>query len=281
MYRIALKQRLNPSVYKMVIEEPAIASKALPGQFVVLRIDDTGERIPLTVFDTDKSRGTVAVIFQQAGKTTLKLSLAKEGDSIKDFIGPLGIPTHIQKFGKVLCVAGGVGSAEVYPCARALSAAGNEVVTVIGARTKELIILEEELAQASDKLHITTDDGSYIRKGFVTDVLGGLFGETGGNFDRVFAIGPAGMMKAVCQLTKRYNIKTIVSLNSIMVDATGMCGACRVSVGGKTKFVCVDGPEFDGHLVDFEGLIARNSRFLEQEKESQELFKHKCFLEKP
>jgi len=262
----------------MTIMEPAIAQNAKPGQFVVIRIDEKGERIPLTVFDIDKANGTITIIFQKAGTSTAKLYEASAGSELKDVVGPLGKPTHIEKFGKAACVGGGVGAAEAYPGAKALKAAGNEVTVIIGSRTKELLILEKELKEASDRLYIATDDGSYEKKGFVTDIIKDLFSK-GEKFDIVFAVGPVMMMKAVSDLTRQYNIKTIVSLNSNMVDATGMCGTCRVTVGGEVKFACVDGPEFDGHLVDFKELVERNNRFLKQERESFELFKHKCKLD--
>jgi len=278
MYKITAKQYLNPLICKITLREPEIAQKAKPGQFVVIRIDEKGERIPLTIFDTDKANGTITIIFQKAGTTTAKLYESSAGSELKDVAGPLGKPTRIEKFGKVLCVGGGVGAAEIYPGAKALKAAGNEVTVIIGSRTKELLILERELKEASDKLHVATDDGSYGKKGFVTDIIKDLLSK-GEKFDIAFVVGPVMMMKAVSDLTRQYNTKTIASLNSNMVDATGMCGTCRVTVGGEVKFACVDGPEFDGHLVDFKELAERNNRFLKQEHESFELFKHKCKLD--
>ncbi len=280
MYRIASKEYLNKQNCKMSLEEPNIARAAKPGQFVVIRVDETGERIPVTIFNADSQKGTITVIFQEVGTTTFKLGSLKTNDKVLDLVGPLGRPTDIKKYGTVVCIGGGVGAAEIYPGAKALKNAGNEVITIIGARTKELLILEEELGKVSDKLYVTTDDGSYKRKGFVTDVLKELLNSANKKINIVFAVGPVPMMKAVCDLTKMPGIETIVSLNSNMVDATGMCATCRVTVGGKIKFACVDGPEFDGHLVDFEELMWRNNRFLKEEKKSLELFKHKCKLER-
>lgn len=279
MYKIISSQLLNPAICKMIIEEPNIANKARPGQFVVIRVDNTGERIPLTVVDTDKSKGSFAIIFQLVGTTTFKLARQKPGSLLVDVVGPLGLPTHIENFGKALFIGGGVGVAEIYPGVKALKEAGNEVSVIIGARTKELLILEDELKAVSDKLYITTDDGSCAKKGFVTDVLKELLQGQDKKPAVIFVVGPAPMMKAVCDMTKPHGIKTVVSLNANMVDATGMCGTCRVTVAGKIKFSCVDGPEFDGHEVDFKELMLRNNRFLKQEKESLELFKHKCKLE--
>lgn len=279
MYKITEKQHLNQAVCKMTIEEPDIAAHAKPGQFVVIRIDQAGERVPLTIFDKDPGKGTITIIFQAVGKTTLKLCRLEVGYQLSDVLGPLGRPTHIERFGSALCVGGGVGAAEVYPGAKALRAAGNKVTAIIGARTKGLLILEKELSEVSNKLYVTTDDGSYARRGFVTDVIKELLDVPGGKFDIVFAIGPVPMMRAVCDLTRQRGIKTVVSLNSNMIDATGMCGTCRVTVAGRTKFTCVDGPEFDGHLVDFDELTKRNNRFLKQEKEALELFRHKCHLD--
>ena len=278
MYKIIFSQQLNPAICKMVIEEPNIANKARPGQFVVIRVDNTGERVPLTVVDTDKSKGSFTIILQLVGTTTFKLAQQKPGSLLVDVVGPLGLPTHIENFGKALCIGGGVGVAEIYPGVKALKEAGNEVSVVIGARTKELLILEEELRAVSDRLYVTTDDGSYAKKGFVTDVLKELLQDPDKKPAIIFVVGPIPMMKAVCDMSKPYGIKTVVSLNANMVDATGMCGTCRVTVAGKTKFSCVDGPEFDGHEVDFKELMLRNNRFLKQEKESLELFKHKCKL---
>ena len=269
----------NTKTVKMVINSPLIAGKAKPGQFVVLMVKESGERVPLTVVDTDGNAGTVTMIFQELGFTTKLLGTMKEGDSLYSIVGPLGHATPIKKYGDVILVAGGVGIAEIYPVAKAMSAvggslpcrqagasggnsAGNKVTTIIGARTKDLLILEKELKSVSDNLHVVTDDGSYGRKGFVTDALKDIL-------DRsmlVYAVGPIPMMRAVSNLTKESGIKTIVSLNALMVDGTGMCGSCRVTVGGEVKFSCVDGPEFDGHLVDWEELTSRNRIYEEKEK---------------
>ncbi len=264
MYRINSSRKMAPAVWEMDICTPEIAGKALPGQFIVLRIDEKGERIPLTVHDVDKEEGIVRIIFQEVGKTTKKLAGLREGDFLKDFLGPLGQPSEIEKFGRVVCVGGGVGTAVIYPEAKALKAAGNRIISVLGARNKELLILEEKMREISDELYITTDDGSSGRRGVVTEALKEILDKD--KVDLVVAIGPVVMMKFVCRLTRVYEVKTVVSLNPIMVDGTGMCGSCRVSVGGETKFVCVDGPEFDGHQVDFEELRERNSRFREEEK---------------
>lgn len=259
----------------MVIDAPAIAGKRKAGQFIVLKIDEKGERIPLTIVDSDAERGAITIIFQIVGKTTAKLATLNSGDGINDLQGPLGQPTEIENFGTVVCVGGGVGVGVVYPIAVALREAGNRVISIIGSRTKELLILEQETKDVSDRLIVTTDDGSYGFHGFVSQALENLIQE-GEKIDRVFAIGPVPMMRVVCNVTKPHGIKTIVSLNSIMVDATGMCGACRVSVGGETKFTCVDGPEFDGHDVDFDLLASRLRMYVDQEKEAFEKFRCEC-----
>lgn len=271
MNKILNKIELAPQIKSFEIRAPLVAKKVLPGQFVVIRTHEEGERIPLTVAKADKQRGTITLIVQEVGKTTKYLGLMKEGDEILDVIGPLGRSTHIDRFGTVACVGGGIGIAPIYPITRAMKERGNRVISIIGARTEGLLILENEMREVSHKLYITTDDGSYGRKGFVTDELKRLL-EEGERIDRVMAIGPVVMMKAVADVTRSYNIKTIVSLNPIMVDGTGMCGACRVEVGGETKFTCVDGPEFNGHQVNFDLLLARQRTYLEQEKESLELF---------
>lgn len=271
MFKIIEKKVLAKNVNKFVIEAPLIAKKHKPGQFVVLRIDEKGERIPVTIADTDKLRGTITLIVQEVGKTTYKLGTLKEGDYIQDLIGPLGKEADIKKFGNVITIGGGVGTAIVYPETKALKEAGNYVISIIGFRNKELVILEEEMRKYSDELYVTTDDGSYGEKGFVSDRLKKLI-DTGKKIDLVIAIGPAIMMKVVCDLTKDYGVKTIVSLNSIMLDATGMCGVCRVEIGGKTMFACVDGPEFDGHLVNFDLLIKRLNIYREEEKIALERF---------
>ena len=248
----------------MVVSAPDIATKRKAGQFVVLMTDEKGERIPLTIVEDDKGKGTITIIFQIVGKTTTDLAGMKEGDSLFSVVGPLGHPTEIENFGTSVCVGGGVGIGVVYPIAAALRETGNEVISIIGARTKDILILEEEMKSVSDELLIATDDGSYCYHGFVSDVLKNLI-DTGKKIDRVFAVGPVPMMRVLSEVTRPFHIKTIVSLNPIMVDATGMCGACRVSVGGKTKLACVDGPEFDGHEVDFDLLMTRLRMYCDQE----------------
>ncbi len=271
--KIIEKVNLSENVVRMVLEAPAIAQKRKAGQFIVLKINEKGERIPLTIVDSDAQKGTITIIFQIVGKTTAQLAGMKAGESLQDVQGPLGNPTEIEKYGRVVCVGGGVGVGVVYPLIVALKKAGNEVVSIIGSRTKDLLILEKEVGENSDRLVVTTDDGSYGVHGFVSNVLQEMI-DKGEKIDRVFAIGPVPMMRVVCDVTKPHGIKTIVSLNSIMVDATGMCGACRVAVGGKTKFTCVDGPEFDGHEVDFKLLANRLRMYCDQEREAYE--KHKC-----
>ncbi|MCK4402845.1 MAG: sulfide/dihydroorotate dehydrogenase-like FAD/NAD-binding protein, partial [Dehalococcoidia bacterium] len=252
--------------------------KAQPGQFVVVRSDEKGERIPLTIADWDKKEGNVTIVFMEVGTTTKKLALLNAGDNILDFVGPLGRPTEIEKFGTVVCVAGGVGAAPMFPIARALKAQGNEIISILGARNKELLFWEERLHSVSDELIVTTDDGSYKRKGVVTEPLKELLDTK--KIDRVIAIGPAIMMKFCSLTTKPFGIKTMVSLNPIMVDGTGMCGCCRVSVGGETKFACVDGPDFDGHEVDWDLLMNRLRAYLDEEKESLRLWeeRNKAFI---
>lgn len=274
MNKITRKKKLSEYVTLFDIEAPLIARKYKPGQFVIVRIDEKGERIPLTIADVDRERGTVTVIFQEVGKSTKKLGLLNVGEEIQDLIGPLGRPAEIEKFGKVVCVGGGVGIAPLYPQAKALKEAGNEVISIIGARTKGLIILEDEMRKISDRLYITTDDGSYERKGFVSDVLKEILEKE--KVDRVITIGPAIMMMVTANVTKPFNVKTIASLNSIMVDGTGMCGGCRVCIGDKTKFACVDGPDFDAHQVDFKLLMERQKTYLPEEKKSLELFEEEC-----
>jgi len=264
MYRIVAKKELAPAVKSLTIDAPLLAKKARPGQFIIIRIDEKGERIPLTIAGLDVQQGTITTIFLEVGKTTKQLGSLNEGDAISDLAGPLGNPTEIKNYGSVVCVGGGVGVAPLYLVAKALKDAGNEVISIIGARTKELLILEDEMQQASDELYIATDDGSKGHHGFVTDVLQQLIAKQ--KIDRVLAVGPTVMMRAVANVTKPHNIKTIVSLNPIMVDGTGMCGACRVTVGGETKFTCVDGPEFDAHLVDFEELMNRQRTYIAEEK---------------
>ena len=273
MNKIVEKTDLSQNVVRMVLEAPAIARKRKAGQFIVLIMDEKGERIPLTIVDADPEKGTITIIFQVVGKTTAAMSAMKAGDGFSDVQGPLGNPTEIKKIGQVVCIGGGVGVGVVYPLAAALKQAGNRVISIIGARTKPLLILEEEMKRVSDRLVVATDDGSYGFHGFVSTVLQNLIDE-GERIEEVFAIGPVPMMKVIANLTRPYGIKTIVSLNPIMVDATGMCGACRVSVGGRTKFTCVDGPEFDGHQVDFDLLTSRLRMYCDQESVAYE--KHRC-----
>ncbi len=270
MVKILSLEEIAPEIYKMKVKTPEIARKALPGQFAIIRIDEEGERVPLTITDFEREKGTLTIIFQKVGKTTHELSLLARGNSLSDVVGPLGKPSHIEKFGTVVCVGGGIGAAPVYPIARALRDAGNYVVTINGARSKDFLILEKELRQISNELHVTTDDGTKGRRGFVTDVLKELLDK--GKVDLVVAIGPAIMMQFVCKTTKAYKVKTVVSLNPIMVDGTGMCGACRVEVGGETKFCCADGPEFDGHKVNFDLLMSRQKMYLDQEELAMEVF---------
>jgi len=271
--KIIENTKLSENVVKMVLDAPVIAQKRQAGQFIILKINEKGERIPLTIVDSDAQAGTITIIYQVVGKTTAALAQLKAGDALQDLQGPLGNPTEIENYGKVVCIGGGVGVGVVYPLAAALKKAGNEVISIIGARTKDLIILETEMEKISDKLVVATDDGSYGFHGFVSAVLQQLI-DKGEKIDRVYAIGPVPMMKVLCDVTKAPGIKTIVSLNSIMVDATGMCGACRVSVAGKTKFTCVDGPEFDGHDVDFKLLSNRLKMYCDPEREAYE--NHKC-----
>jgi ferredoxin--NADP+ reductase len=258
-----------PSIHLFKIEAPNVAKKAEPGQFVVIRIDERGERIPLTVAGWDEKEGSVTIVFMEVGTTTNRLATLGTGDYIADFVGPLGVPTHIEKFGTVACVAGGFAVAVIKPIARAMKEKGNKVISILGARTKNLLFWEDELRSVSDQLIITTDDGSYGRKGLVTEPLKELL-ENGNKIDRVIAIGPTIMMKFCAKTTEPFGVKTIVSLNPIMVDGTGMCGCCRVVVGGVTRFACVDGPDFDGHQVDWDLLFARQRTYLDEEKLSFE-----------
>jgi ferredoxin--NADP+ reductase len=273
MYRIIKKEALAPTLNLIEIDAPLVAGKALAGQFVILRIHDEGERVPVTIADFDREKGTITCVFQEVGRTTRELGTFTEGECLKDFVGPLGVPSHIEHYGRVACVGGGVGIAPVHPIARALKEAGNEVISIIGARTKDLIFWEDRMGAASSELLVATDDGSYARKGFVTDLLQEVIEDKG--IDLCLAIGPLPMMRAVCGLTKNYGIKTIVSLNPLMVDGTGMCGCCRVTVGGETKFACVDGPEFDGHQVDFAEMARRSVIYKHQEKVSLDLYDEK------
>ena len=274
MYEILFKQGLVPSIHLLKIAAPRVAKKAQAGQFVVIRIDEKGERIPLTIADWDREEGSITVVFMEVGTTTHRLAQLGAGDSIADFIGPLGLPTEIEKFGTVVCVAGGFAVATIVPVARALRARGNKVISIMGARTKDLLFWEKELGDVSDQLIVTTDDGSYARKGLVTEPLKELL-EGDEKVERVIAIGPSIMMKFCAKTTEPFGVKTIVSLNPIMVDGTGMCGCCRVSVGGATKFTCVDGPDFDGHQVDWDLLFARQRIYLDEEKCSLEQWKSK------
>lgn len=277
MFEIVRREELaEGSIILNEISAPKIAQKARPGQFVILKANETGERIPLTMADTDPEKGTITIIYQVVGKSTALFKTLQVGDRYQDVIGPLGRPTHLEKVGKVACVGGGTGIAVLHPITRALKQMGNYVIGIIGARTKELLILEDKMKAASDELHICTDDGSYGRKGFVTDLLKEFLEKD--EIKLVVGIGPVPMMKFLCELTKQYGVKTIVSLNPIMVDGTGMCGCCRVTVGGKTMFACVDGPEFDGHLVDFDELSKRLEAYKEEEKRAYEKFLHECKL---
>ena len=265
MFKIVHKRVLNPSVVLMDIHAPFIAKKAMAGQFIIFRIDEKGERVPLTIAGYDREMGSIPIIFQIVGKTTEHLASLNEGDVLLDVAGPLGIPTHVDENAKKVCViGGGVGCAIAYPQAKELYDRGLKVDVITGFRNKDIVILEDEFKKTCDNLIVCTDDGSYGKKGFVTDALKELI-EAGNEYDAVIAIGPVPMMKFVCSVTKPYNIKTIVSLNPIMIDGTGMCGGCRVTVGGKIKYACVDGPDFDGHEVDFDELMKRNSTYREQE----------------
>jgi len=266
-FQVLEKETLAPGIKRMVISAPLIAEKAKVGQFVILRVDEYGERFPLTLVEWDEEKGTITVIFQEVGVSTKKLGSLKVGDKIRDIVGPLGNPSEIRYYGDVAVVGGGVGTALVYPQAKALKEAGNRVTTILGARTAELLLLERELAEISDELYISTDDGTKGFKGFTSDVLKMLL-EEGRRFDYVFAVGPAPMLRAVAEVTRPYKIKTVASLNPIMVDGTGMCGACRVTVGGEVKFACVDGPEFDAHQVDFRELMNRLHAYIDKEEEA-------------
>ena len=269
MYKIVKKQPLNPTVTRVEIEAPLIAKKAKPGQFIILRVDENGERIPLTVAGYDREKGTVTIIFQIVGATTEKLNHLNEGECLHDFVGPLGVPTHVDGLKKVCVIGGGVGCAIALPIAEELHAMGAEVTSIIGFRNQDLVILEDEFKACSDHFTLMTDDGSYGEKGNVTAPLKTLL-ENGERFDEVIAIGPLIMMKFVCLTTKEYNQKTVVSMNPIMVDGTGMCGGCRLTVGGKTKFACVDGPDFDGHEVDFDEAMSRSRSYTSFERHAYE-----------
>ena len=274
MYRILEREDLTPIIHLFKIEAPRVAKKAQAGQFVILHHGEDGERIPLTIADWDRVAGTVTVVFMEVGATTQKFAALQAGDVIDDFVGPLGKPTEIENYGTVVCVAGGFAIATIVPIARAMKAAGNKVISIMGFRSKDLVFWEERLGQVSDELIITTDDGTYGRKGLVTEPLKELLDTR--DIARVIAIGPTIMMKFSALTSKPYEVKTIVSLNPIMVDGTGMCGACRVEVGGETKLACVDGPDFDGHIVDWDLLISRQRAYLDQEKQSIERHNHHC-----
>ncbi len=269
VYKILEKKALNPTVTKMVVDAPLVARKAQPGQFIIFRATEDGERIPLTIADYDREKGTVTIIFQIVGAGTMELNALNEGDCIADFVGPLGTPSHLEGLKKVAVVGGGVGCAIAYPTAKKLHELGAEVHSVVGFRSKDLVILEEEFEAVSNRVVKMSDDGSWGEKGLVTNALEALIKE-GNQYDEVIAIGPLVMMKFVCKLTKEYGIKTMVSMNPIMIDGTGMCGGCRLTVGGKTKFACVDGPDFDGHEVDFDEAMHRGGMYRDFEAHARE-----------
>ena len=269
MFKILRKEELSPNVYAMDIEAPRVAKKAQAGQFIVLRVDEKGERIPLTIADFDREAGKILIVFQVIGASTMQLAAMEAGDSLLDFVGPLGQPSEIEKMGTVVVVGGGIGVAPTYPIARAMKEAGNKVIAIMGAKTKDILIMEDEMKAVTDEVVVTTDDGSYGIKGFVTNAVQMLV-DRGEKIDQITAIGPVIMMKSVADATRELGIRTIVSLNPIMVDGTGMCGGCRVQVGDETKFACVDGPEFDGHLVDFKGLMSRQRMYRDMEAEGKE-----------
>ena len=275
MHRVLSNETLAPDVHRLWVEAPVVARKRRPGQFVIVRVDEEGERIPLTIADVDNERGAIALIIQGVGKTTIALNSLAPGAGLLDVAGPLGRPTHIEPGARVCCIGGGIGTAVVYPIACGVKALGGTVTSIIGGRTRDLVILEDELRGITDTCLVTTDDGSYGQKGLVTDALKGLI-EAGQQFDEVVAVGPLPMMRAVVEVTRPMGLKTTVSLNPLMVDGTGMCGGCRVLVGGKQQFACVDGPEFDGHLVDFDELAARLRAYKEDEAEALRLYKEQC-----
>ena len=274
MNEIKTKREIGPDVFRMDVATPKLARKAKAGQFVILRVSEDGERFPLTIADRDPAAGTITLIFQVVGKSTLMLSRMQEGDAILDLVGPLGLPTEIERYGQVLCIGGGIGIAPLYPIVKALKQAGNTVIAILGARSKNLLIMEGEFRAVADEVHIATDDGTYGRKGFVTDVISDLVAK-GMKFDKAWAIGPVPMMRNVSKLTAQLSLPTFVSLNPIMVDGTGMCGGCRVIVGGQVKFACVDGPEFHGDQVDFDSLARRLGTYRTKEREDHE----KCKVE--
>ncbi|MZH02756.1 MAG: sulfide/dihydroorotate dehydrogenase-like FAD/NAD-binding protein [Nitrospinae bacterium] len=271
MFKILKKNQLATQVFQYLLHAPDIAKKALPGQFIIIRLDETGERIPITISDYDPIQGTLTIFVQAVGKTSIEMSLMHTGDFILDVVGPLGNPTQVDDFGTVVLIGGGFGIAAIHPIARALTQAGNKTIAILGARTKELVILEKEMLSAASKVLVVTDDGSYGETGLVTDALQNLI-DNKEPIDRIIAIGPLIMMKSVSDLTRSYKIPTLVSMNPIMIDGTGMCGACRVTVGGEMKFACVDGPEFDGHAVDFEGLFNRLKTYIPEETEAKDKY---------
>ncbi|MCX6085527.1 MAG: sulfide/dihydroorotate dehydrogenase-like FAD/NAD-binding protein [Caldiserica bacterium] len=275
MNTIRKREELGPNVTRYVIDAPLVATHRKPGQFVIVRVSDHGERIPLTIADADPELGTISLIVQSVGKTTREMAMLRSGDAIHDVVGPLGRPTHLQQFGTVLCVGGGIGTAPLYPIAKAMKEAHNHVITILGARTRDLLILEDDMRRVSDELIVTTDDGSYGTKGLVTDAIRALVGG-GTHIDQAVVIGPPLMMKFTSLLTKELGIPTMASLNPIMIDGTGMCGGCRVTVGGEMKFACVDGPEFDAHKVDWDSMIRRLGTYRTEEKTAAERCDHEC-----
>ena len=279
MYKILHKKVFSDVTKLVVVKAPEVARKAQAGQFVIVRLDEFGERIPLTVADYDREAGTITLVFQEVGKTTMQMGMLEVGDELATFTGPLGHATEIENYGTVVCVGGGVGIAPVYPIARALKEAGNTVISIIGARTRDLLFWEDRMRAASSELIVCTDDGSYARKALVTEPLKELLEQRGQEIARVWAIGPAIMMKFVALTTEPFKVPTIVSLNTIMIDGTGMCGGCRVQLTDGAKFVCVDGPEFDAHQIDWNLLMARQRFYLDEEKQAVEHWKHKCRLE--
>ena len=273
MFKILKKEELSPNVYAMEIDAPRVAKKAEPGQFIVLRVDEKGERIPLTIANFDRETGRILIVFQVIGASTMELAALNEGDSVLDFVGPLGRPSEIGKLdGTMVVVGGGIGVAPTFPIARAMKEAGNKVIAIMGAKTKDILVMEDEMKEVTDEIVVTTDDGSRGIKGFVTNAVQALV-DRGEKIAQITAIGPVIMMKSVADATRDLGIKTVVSLNPIMVDGTGMCGGCRVTVGDETKFACVDGPEFDGHLVDFKGLMSRQRMYRDMEAEEKD---HVC-----
>ncbi|ADL11613.1 sulfide/dihydroorotate dehydrogenase-like FAD/NAD-binding protein [Acetohalobium arabaticum] len=273
MFEIIEKKALASEIVSLIVEAPLIAAKAEPGHFVVVRVSETGERIPLTIADYNRDRETIELIIQAVGYSTIQLSKLEEGDQLLDVLGPLGEPVEIEKLGRVVCVAGGIGVAPIYPKAKELKEAGNEIISIIGAQTEEKLIMQDRMESISEELYLATDDGSIGHEGFVTEVLESVLEEN--EVDEVIAIGPVVMMKAACEVTADYGIDTVVSLNPIMVDGTGMCGGCRVTVGGENRFACVDGPAFDGHKVDFVELMRRQDHYHPQEEKAM----HRCKLE--